>query len=388
MKRGWFVLMLVAGCAHDVDEGDVTGPFTGTPRRYVIDTFSIPTNGAMARELGDDLDGDAYVDNQLGQVLGFLQSYGNLTTHSSDMLASGAIASTFIIRANDYLDDSTVSVVYYGSDGDDATHVGGMFEQGVFTSNRTATTAAWGSAIARLPIFVDSAPSDVPMFGLQMTLTPDGDGFDAAISAGVDPEEARALTYDGIVQLIAAEPDSHRFMMGLFDTNKDWVLTRDEVVDNSLMRSLLKPDVAIGTREALSIGFHVHLSPCESGSCMETAPADTCQDRVKDGDESDVDCGGSCRTCKSGEQCSGAADCESGACDGGACRAPSCSDGVRDGFESDVDCGGSCGGCALEGRCFSSGDCASGQCGEPCQSQNSLDCLDLSPTFETCRPPS
>jgi hypothetical protein len=50
----------------------------------------------------------------------------------------------------------------------------------------------------------------------------------------------------------------------------------------------------------------------------------------------------------------------------GRCAPPSCSDNLRDGFESDVDCGGACAGCALGLRCYFNSDCASGQCGPPC----------------------
>jgi hypothetical protein len=379
--------MLIAGCAQEATSGDVTGPFTGTPRRYVIDSFSIPTNTAQARALGDDLNGDKTVDNQLGQVIGFLGSYGNQTTHAPDMIASGAIASTFLIRANDYWDDATVSVVYYGSDGDPATKVGGRFEDSVFASNRTAATAVPGSAVARVPIFVDSDPSVLPLVGLQMTLVPDGRGFDATISGAIDPAEALSRTYDGLVHLIAAEPDSHRSLMQLFDLNRDWSVSYEEIAQSSLLESLLAPDVSIGELEALSFGFHVHITPCGLGTCTDEPPADTCHDRIQDGDESDIDCGGACRSCKSGERCAGAADCESNACDAGACRAPSCTDGVRDGFETDVDCGGSCGAtCALAARCFNGGDCASGQCGEPCTNPDPLGCIDLTPDFDTCRP--
>jgi hypothetical protein len=230
--------MLLAGCAQDAGNGDVTGPFTGTPRRYVIDSFSIPSNSTTAQNLGDDLDGDDTVDNQLGAVIGFLANFGNQTTHGPDMLASGAIASTFLIRANDYWNDDTVSVVYYGSDGDPATQVGGRFERSVFESNRTATTSVAGSALARVPIFVDTDPSELPLFGLQMTLVPDGGGFDAAISGAIDPAEALARTYDGLSHLVAAEPDSHRMLMSLFDLNRDWALTLEEVSGSSLLQSL------------------------------------------------------------------------------------------------------------------------------------------------------
>jgi hypothetical protein len=50
-------------------------------------------------------------------------------------------------------------------------------------------------------------------------------------------------------------------------------------------------------------------------------------------------------------------------CDGrGACVAASCSDGIRDGDETDVDCGGSCGACGIGGECIFPDDCVSQTC--------------------------
>jgi len=65
-----------------------------------------------------------------------------------------------------------------------------------------------------------------------------------------------------------------------------------------------------------------------------------CANAVRDGDETDVDCGGTCTRCASSFLCGDPADCRSGICTGGRCAAPRCDDGVRNGLESDVDCGG------------------------------------------------
>ena len=48
-------------------------------------------------------------------------------------------------------------------------------------------------------------------------------------------------------------------------------------------------------------------------------PGPTCTDRVLNGNETDVDCGGSCPGCPVGNDCGVAADCQSGVCTGGKC---------------------------------------------------------------------
>jgi hypothetical protein len=96
---------------------------------------------------------------------------------------------------------------------------------------------------------------------------------------------------------------------------------------------------------------------------MNVCVAPQCNDVIKNGAESDVDCGGgTCPTCGPGKTCNGNVDCAGGACTGGTC-AVSCTDLVKNGTETDVDCGGGgCSACASGKTCAVAGDCASGKC--------------------------
>jgi hypothetical protein len=79
---------------------------------------------------------------------------------------------------------------------------------------------------------------------------------------------------------------------------------------------------------------------CDDGTCA------TCADGVKNGDETDVDCGGSCDRCETAKQCTGRQDCLSGRCLNGQCTA----------CTIDADCGtddrGACG--CQDGICHAS----------------------------------
>ncbi len=102
---------------------------------------------------------------------------------------------------------------------------------------------------------------------------------------------------------------------------------------------------------------------CGTVSDSFTGDASQCANGAKDGNEADVDCGGSCAACGTGKSCQRAQDCASGFCTNGKCDPPSCTDGVRNGDESDVDCGGmSCMGCGMGKTCKAGTDCASGTC--------------------------
>ncbi len=106
---------------------------------------------------------------------------------------------------------------------------------------------------------------------------------------------------------------------------------------------------------------------CSSAVCVDgTCAAATCDDAVRNGDEASVDCGGSCPVaCSDGSDCTADDDCESAVCDSTkmTCTAPTCDDGVRNGDESDVDCGGSCPSTCAEGSaCTASSECSTGVC--------------------------
>lgn len=101
---------------------------------------------------------------------------------------------------------------------------------------------------------------------------------------------------------------------------------------------------------------------CNPSSKVCNAPA--CNDGVRNGDETDVDCGGpSCLKCADTKKCALADDCVSGVCSAGLCSAPTCSDRVRNGGESDIDCGGTCASkCNIGNKCFGNPDCQSQTC--------------------------
>lgn len=74
----------------------------------------------------------------------------------------------------------------------------------------------------------------------------------------------------------------------------------------------------------------------------------TCTDGIKNQKESDVDCGGECKKCEAGKNCSSNKDCVTGFCLNGVCAAPSCQDGILNQNEEGIDCGGVCNPCVSE----------------------------------------
>ena len=112
---------------------------------------------------------------------------------------------------------------------------------------------------------------------------------------------------------------------------------------------------------------------CTSGYCVkDTCVPKGCADGVKDNDETDVDCGGSCILgCAPGAACAANTDCLDGTCLSTlTCKPPTKGDGLKNGNESDVDCGSSTAGrfdtkaarCDAGKTCAADVDCKSAGC--------------------------
>jgi len=96
----------------------------------------------------------------------------------------------------------------------------------------------------------------------------------------------------------------------------------------------------------------------------------SCFDGIKNGDESDIDCGGSCRNCGDGKDCNSNTDCTSQLCDAttNVCVTNPCFNQIKDDNETDVDCGGVCvfegNTCEFGEECINNTDCTSGNCND------------------------
>jgi hypothetical protein len=106
---------------------------------------------------------------------------------------------------------------------------------------------------------------------------------------------------------------------------------------------------------------------CISGVCSQgTCGKADCADGRRNGNESDVDCGGSCvaesRRCSLDQLCASGSDCDSGVCTGGSCRPATCGDLTKSADETGVDCGGPCEGCAAGVACGKDKDCKDQRC--------------------------
>jgi hypothetical protein len=112
-----------------------------------------------------------------------------------------------------------------------------------------------------------------------------------------------------------------------------------------------------------------------SSSSSSTGGSALCTDGKKNGNETDIDCGGgTCPACVDNKSCQANTDCTSMVCTNMKCTPPSCADGIQNGNETDKDCGGLlCTKCDANQKCLQDSDCKDKVC-------------DLTVTPHTCKP--
>ncbi len=270
---------------------------------YVASQVFVPTNNNQAREFGLDLNDDQTVDNQLGMVLGTLAGQGFAVQVTIDE----AVATGSIILLQDFQTSSFSSTTGAGLSiklGDKATAmpapctnpadvatcgkhlagtgvftvaagspdnaaVAGKIAGGTFTGGpgNIALQIALGGTMA---IRLDLIGARAKATGISET------GMDSVILAGaltkedLDTKVIPAI-HQQILPIITRDctnttpPDcgcmsgsTGKTVLGLFDSMpKDCMVTVDEIKNNTLIQSLLAPDVTIDGKMALSLGIKV-----------------------------------------------------------------------------------------------------------------------------------
>jgi hypothetical protein len=242
------------------------------------------------------------------------------------------------------------------------------------------------------PVGPAGAPGEQGPTGLTGAQGPPGAGLSVGTLSGIveicsagmgmgEPSPTQALVYiPGRAFTAYTDPASGSFTFDNIPGGTYSVVAEQK--DNSgVSAAVASVIVSTGTNTVLG---HINLSNTQSnvancGSCGHACGANnscsngvctplatpTCTDGVKNGQETDTDCGGpTCSTCVTGNACLVGADCTSGNCVGNICTLATCNDLRKDGSETDVDCGGpTCSPCTAGKACLQASDCSSAVCG-------------------------
>jgi hypothetical protein len=304
---------LVAGCnqlagIHEIpidappDAAADAPPLPVGPHyHFVIDHEYVPTNNTQAHAYGLDIDGDGAVDNQLGMVLGTLSSMGlDAQGATNSAVDDGSILMLADVQTTDFTNaTNTGFTTYYGADPMPAPcntsdtvcrhHLTGT---GRFDLASTSprddelvgpvVAGAFVLGPGHLGVqlgFIPGAPplplaligARVRVFGVTATGITSGVLAGAVTTTDITNKAIPALQ-QGFIPVIAhdctmlsspptcgcADGTQGKTLLSLFDTApQDCAISVDELKNNSIVQSLLAPDVTIEGQMALSFGVGI-----------------------------------------------------------------------------------------------------------------------------------
>ena len=177
----------------------------------------------------------------------------------------------------------------------------------------------------------------------------------------VDDEgcDAVSMCMDGTCVLQAGRCRGHA------DCAEDTLCRRHAACHQTAQMTQIAPRDSVAKRNSAKT-FHLNVQRPMSvwrvvhvpGRCQ----APTCDDQLRNADETDVDCGGESCALRGRSTLLGGHTLPLRVCHGGVCQVPTCIDGIRNGAEVDTDCGGLCPPCESGHLCVDSADCLSRVC--------------------------
>lgn len=302
LRQVLFALAIPASLVACGGGDDGLTPPTGPHYGYVADTVVVPRNNSEAREIGLDLNGDKTIDNQLGMVLGTLAGQGfDIQTTLNEAVDSASIILLLDFQTPDFasttgaglrikLGDNEMPVActdpnvpttcgqHLGGDGTFDIAAGSPADAGVDGKIAGGVFTGGPGDIPLQIALADADPIDLNLIGARAKASGiSEDGMSEVILAGaltqteldtqVIPNIQAQLPPIIAEDCVPADgpPDcgcmansTGDTIISLFDTTpKDCAVTVEEIKTNSLIQSLLAPDVTIDGQDALSLGLKV-----------------------------------------------------------------------------------------------------------------------------------
>jgi hypothetical protein len=290
----------------------------GTHYHYVANKALVPTNNNESREYGLDLNGDGTVDNQLGMVLGTLAGMGfDIQATIDKAVLGGSIILLADVQTKDFASTAAAGVqVFLGTNpqppacnaaeevvcdtakpavctgcGHHLTPAGAMFSidpnspndaalagkiiGGTFTGgpgNLSLQIALGGSDAIQLDLIgarakasgitadgIGTLTGSTVTGGIVFAGAISKDDIDTKVIPAVQTQLGPTIAKDCPTPTVAGcgctDGSTGKTILGLFDTNHDCVVSVDEIKSNSLIMSLLAPDVTVDGKMALSLGI-------------------------------------------------------------------------------------------------------------------------------------
>jgi len=278
----------------------------GAHTHYIANKVFVPTSSNESREYGLDLNGDGTVDNQLGATLAALKSQGGFDIQATIDTAvnEGQIILLVDFQTKSFTSSSAAGIQVFLGDksmttpapcnGSADTTCGNHLKGGASTaiSSTSPTNAAVAGKIvggtftggpgklslqialgAGAPIQLDLIGARVKASGISDTAIGDSSGGGAIFAGAISKDDIDNKIIPAIPPQLAStimrdcsmptsppgcgctSGSTGATIISFFDSNHDCAVTTDELKMNSLVMSLLQPDVTIDGVMALSLGI-------------------------------------------------------------------------------------------------------------------------------------
>ena len=262
---------------------------------YVLSSANIPTTSSEATMFGMDIDGDAVVDNQLGSVIAALGGFGFDAQATVDLSIDEGFSITLMrLTTTDQFEthigenpvppacnspSDPICRRHLDGNGSFDVVAGAPIGSMPTTVNGAITNGGPGTAVINLRLFAGSAPIYLELIGARFTGTVTQFGITSAkLAGGVTQAHLNAVVIPALAMNLAGQIDidcpaptppscnctpgsTGEQMLNLFDADADCAITALEIQENSLVMSLLAPDVTIGGVDATSFGIGFEAVP-------------------------------------------------------------------------------------------------------------------------------
>jgi hypothetical protein len=265
----------------------VVTPATGAQYQFVTNKLLLPTTYTLTQDFGLNIDGDdkQNIDNKFGDLLTLLTSVApelEIQSTLDEAVDNGQLVTLHMVKADDFLNDPSVLwSVYLGKrtqtgpafDGSDQltldsatplnSPIVGSLTNGRFTG---------GPGAARIRILLLGQQVEVDLIGVRLEADINVNGcVDGKLGGGITVEEFRnrllPAIADGLNLVIAANNSAATPILQAFDSNKDGIITIEELEKNPVLMIAVSPDLDLldasnkfnpgqdGVKDSYSIGF-------------------------------------------------------------------------------------------------------------------------------------
>lgn len=286
------ILLLMASCSGlkttlVPTETPQVLPDTGEEYHFVTNKLLLPTTKEQVEAFALNVDGDSKqrLDNRFGELFNFLISVGpglDLQSTLDQAINTGQMVSLHLVKANDLLNDPSVSwVLFQGQktqsspnfDGFDTFTIDSSVPfNGLILGSLTDGHFTGGPGTALVELSLLNQPIEVNLIAVRLEADLSAQGCaNGKLGGGLTVDEFRSkllpILANGINQMIQVDNSATNPLLQSLDSDQNGTITIQEIEDNPLFKIAISPDLDLldasgvfnpgqdGVKDSYSIGL-------------------------------------------------------------------------------------------------------------------------------------